>query len=155
MQSNARQCSMERLEQAGHRPSFPLSAAAQTKGNTVGKNPGELIFKTQRDNLKKTSQKETRTSRLQVRRQGAGSTMRWTTEWNLQFSTFQLRVVSLVLYSTGTAPLRQKGGLDILQVKDCAENNLGYVYEGTAVLQTGRYEDIALNLSNLLRRQRA
>lgn len=55
MQSNARQCSMERLEQAGHRPSFPLSAAAQTKGNTVGKNPGELIFKTQRDNFKKTS----------------------------------------------------------------------------------------------------
>lgn len=31
-------------EQPVHRPSLPLSAAAQTKGSTEGKNPGELLF---------------------------------------------------------------------------------------------------------------
>lgn len=34
----------EKPEQPGHRPSLPLSAAAQTKGSTERKNPGELLF---------------------------------------------------------------------------------------------------------------
>lgn len=44
VQSTAIWCSRESLEQAGHRPSLPLSAVAQTKGSTEGKNPGEQLF---------------------------------------------------------------------------------------------------------------